>query len=692
MRPKLRALALTSFAFLAACPEPTTPDTPQPTSTLTSTPTSVVTTAPTEQPPTTPGPKESEAFAKECADHIQSAKDILAPMLALKEPRTVANTLEPYNNLLIHVQNALTKASLLAEVHPDKDYRAVAEKCVEDVSSYNSTLNLNPELYQAIKTTDVSKADAETKRFVERTLRDLRRSGVDKDEATRKHLKELNDQMTSTGLEFDKNIREDVHKVKLDPGQLKGLPKDYLDAHAAGKDGKVTITTDYPDYLPFAKYAEDMPARQQLYMEYMNRGWPKNDATLKKLLSLRKEYATILGYKSWADYITEDKMIKNAKSAQEFIDKITNAAKKRATADYAELLKRKQKDDPKATEVTNWEKALYSEKVKREQYSFDSETVRPYFEFKQTRDGLLAITAKMYGIEYKPVANAQRWHEDVTVYDVMKDNKKIGRIFLDLHPRDGKYKHAANFGLVPGVKGVQDPESVLVCNFSDPKKGEALLDHDDVETMFHEFGHLMHSILGGDQKWVYFSGTATEWDFVEAPSQMFEEWAWDAGVLGTFAKHKDTKQPIPETLVKSMRRANEFGKGSDARQQMTYAALSLRLHSEADPTNLDTTKVVKETDKKYGMFPFAEGAHIQANFGHLNGYSAMYYTYMWSLVIAKDLLTEFRKNGLMDPKTDAKYRDKILVPGGTQDAADLVKGFLGRPYNFKAYEAWLNEG
>lgn len=682
-----RAFALLSLVTFAACTEPQTPPKePQTTATASAS----VGTPPSDGKTPAKTPTPAEAFTAECKGHLQAVKDDLAKILAVKEARTVANTLETYNDLLTHLQDAQQKASLLAEVHPDKDYRAAAEKCVEDASSVNSELNLNPDLYKAVSTVDVTKADADTKRFVERTIRDFKRSGVDKDEATRKRLKELNDKMTSIGLEFDKNIREDVRKVAFTPAELKGLPDDYLKAHAPDKDGKVTITTDYPDYLPFARYVENLEARKKLYLEYMNRGWPANDAVLKKLLGLRKEYAGILGYKSWADYITEDKMIKSAKNAQEFIDKIAKASDKRGKRDYAELLKRKQKDDKAAKEVPDWEKSLYSEKVKKDAYSFDSQSVRPYFEFKATRDGLLAITSKLYGIEYKKVEGAATWHPDVDVYDVIQGGKQVGRIYLDLHPREGKYKHAAQFGLVPGVAGKQIPEAVLVCNFADPKNGEALMDHDDVETMFHEFGHLLHAVLGGQQKWVYFSGVATEWDFVEAPSQMFEEWAWDPAVLRTFAKHVKTGEPIPEDLVKKMRRANEFGKGSDARQQMLYAALALRLHEEGDPDKLDTTKVLSETYAKYGMFKYVDGTHLQANFGHLNGYSAMYYTYMWSLVIAKDLLGEFKKNGLMDTKTAQRYRDAILVPGGTKDAADLVKTFLGRPYDFKAYEAWLN--
>jgi thimet oligopeptidase len=633
----------------------------------------------------------ADAFLAECHDHIEAAKRLLGQVLAAPGPRTVDNTLEPYNTLAIHLGNAGLKAALLSEVHPDPAFRATAEQCVRDVSSAQTEISQNPALYAALSGLDISGADEVTRRMVAHTLRDFRRTGVDKDVATRNRLRDLSDAMTATGLEFDKNIREDVRTVKLDPAQLEGLPDDYVKAHPPGPDGKVTITTDSPDFIPFRAYAEDAAARKSLYLASLNRGHPRNDEVLRQLLAQRKEFATTLGYQDWADYDTEPRMIRSGRAARDFIEKITRAADRRAHHDYAELLACKRKDDPEAERIEDWEKWFYADKVKRERYAFDSQAVRPYFEFTQTRDGLLAITARMYGIEYRPVPDAPRWDASVDVYDVVDAAGKLGRIYLDLHPRDGKYKHAAEFPITSGIGGVQLPEGALICNFPDPKNGEALMSHEEVVTMFHEFGHLMHNIFGGKQRWALFSGVATEWDFVEAPSQMFEEWAWDPAVLATFAKHKDTKQPIPAELVKRMRRAHEFGKGSDARQQMFYAALSLGLHQERDPANIDFPSYTKDVQARYGVFPFVEGTHFCDNFGHLNGYGASYYTYMWSLVIAKDLLTAFKTSGLMDPATDQRYRDRVLGPGGSKDAAMLVRDFLGRDYDFTAYEAWLNE-
>jgi thimet oligopeptidase len=339
--------------------------------------------------------------------------------------------------------------------------------------------------------------------------------------------------------------------------------------------------------------------------------------------------------------------------------------------------------------------------VKKQRYEVDAGEVRQYFPYDRVLAGLLEITAEIFDLTYAPVGDAERWHPSVLVYDVVRgrgqDQTKLGRIYLDMHPRDGKYKHAAQFPLKDGVRGVQLPEGVLVCNFAAPDPGgqgrppsAGLMEHDDVVTMFHEFGHLMHHVLGGHQKWISQSGISTEWDFVEAPSQMFEEWAWSYDTLKRFARHHETGEVIPKSLVDNMRRADKFGLGTATVQQIFYASISLGFH-RADPGALDQLTEVQRLQKIYTPFAYVPGTRFHTSFGHLVGYSAMYYTYLWSLVIAKDLLTPFQARGLMSTEVTYAYRDKVLVPGGTRDAADLVRDFLGRSYDFAAYEKFLRD-
>lgn len=636
----------------------------------------------------------ADAFIAACRGDIEASRMLLEKLLSVSGARSVDNTLAPYNELSIHLSNAAELANLYANVHPVETLRTTAETCEREVVAFSTELSLNRNLYEAIQAVDLSQLDSLTRRFVERQLRDFRRAGVDKDETTRQRLKDLANKEIEVGQVFDKNIRDDVRKVHLDPAQLDGLPEDFKKSHPAGADGKVTLTTDYPDYIPFRTYARDAGARMALFKENMARGYPANETVLKQLLAIRREKATLLGYKNWADYVAENKMIGSAAHISDFIERIARLSEKRAAKDYALLLARKKKDIPAAVSVDQSESTYYAELVKREQFGFNAQEVRPYFEFGKTRDGLLTITSRLFGVEYVPLKDAAKWHPDVDVYDVQQGGRKLGRIYLDLHPREGKYKHAAQFPLRRGISDRQLPEGVLVCNFPDPKvsSGPALLEHDDVVTMFHEFGHLMHHILGGHQQWAEFSGVATEWDFVEAPSQMLEEWAWDATTLQMFARHVETGKPIPAETVKRMRAADEFGKGTTVRHQMFYASMSLQYHLLEKPLEADLTGMMRELQRKYSSFQYVDGTHMYANFGHLNGYSAIYYTYMWSLVIAKDLFSAFQKSGMLDEATARRYRDEVLVPGGSKDAADLIRNFLGRRYNFTAFKKWLDRG
>jgi thimet oligopeptidase len=279
----------------------------------------------------------------------------------------------------------------------------------------------------------------------------------------------------------------------------------------------------------------------------------------------------------------------------------------------------------------------------------------------------------------------------VEAWDVKEGGRLLGRFYLDMHPREGKYGHAAMFNVVTGITGRQVPAAALVCNFPQPSdKGPALMEHGDVTTFFHEFGHLMHHLLGGGHPWVNLSGISCEWDFVEVPSQLMEEWAWDPGVLAGFAKHDGTGEAIPEDLVRKMKAADEVGKGIHVMRQMFFAALSLAYH-DRDPSGLDLLALLKDVQGRYSPYPYEPGTWLHANFGHLEGYSSMYYTYMWSLVLAKDIFTRFSAAGLMDHAVAADYRRYVVGAGGAVDAADQVRAFLGRETAFDAFREYLED-
>ena len=618
--------------------------------------------------------KKAERFSTECLAGLRRAEALRPKVIAAK-----ADTLSLYNELLLSASASNALAGLMSEVHPDEAIREAARTCEQEISRFYSDLALDRGMYDALAAVDLAVADADTRRFVSHTLRDYRRAGVDQSEAVRDRLKAIDEELTKLGQQFSKNISEDVRSIATTVARLDGLPEDFIAAHPPDASGVVRITTDYPDYNPFMTYANDDQLRKELYVAFRSRGDQANEAVLRDILSLRAEKASLLGYADWADYITADKMIKTGEHAAAFLDKVWKLAEPRAQEDYTELLRQLRTVDPAATTVADWQKVWLENLVKKERYEVDASAVRRYFPYDKVLGGLLEITSTIFDLSYVPIAEPA-WHPSVLTFDVMRAGAKLGRIYLDMHPRDGKYKHAAQFPLKDGVRGAQLPEGVLVCNFP---AGESLMEHDDVVTMFHEFGHLMHHVLGGHQPWITQSGVATEWDFVEAPSQMFEEWAWSHETLSRFST-------IPAELVEKMRRADKFGLGTATVQQIFYAAISLRFH-RLDPASLDQLAEVQALQQRYTPFAYVPGTRFHASFGHLVGYSAMYYTYQWSLVIAKDLLTPFEATGLMATDVTRAYRDKVLVPGGSRDAAELVKDFLGRDYDFRAYERFLVE-
>ncbi len=596
--------------------------------------------------------------------------------------------LRRWNDITLALGDLSAVGSVYAQVHPDEAVRTLADQVVQQASRVSTELSQDPDLYAVFAALDpAGLSDPVARRLLERVLRDFRRSGVDRDPATRARLRELDSRQVELGQQLSRTIRADVRSIRVAPERLAGLPEDWIAAHRADPDGLVTVTTDYPDAVPFFTFAHDADARRALRVEFLNRGWPDNDPVLQELFAARREVAALLGYADWPTYASEVMMIGTGEAIPAFVDRIAELALEPGRRDHAVLLARLRRDDPGATAIDASASAYYAELVRREQYDVDAQQVRRYFDFGKVRQGLLDVTGRLFGLVYVPVeaAEASVWHPDVVTYDVLRDagvgaGERIGRIHLDLHPREGKYKHAAQFTLAKGVRGRRLPEGVLVCNFP-----RGLMQHDDVVTLFHEFGHLVHHVLGGDAEWVRFSGTATEWDFVEAPSQLLEEWAWDPAVLATFATDEHG-EPIPADLVERMRRAEDFGKGYHARTQMFYAALAYDLHAAE---HADLTARVRELQGRYSLLPYIEGTHFHCSFGHLDGYSSGYYTYAWSQVIAKDLFSAFDPADLFEPTVAARYRDTILARGGERDAADLVEEFLGRPSTFDAYAAWL---
>ena len=635
----------------------------------------------TTEPLALPVAGEAEAWvAARTGAGLETARGLVAALRS-EPPAAAIDLLRQWDEVSRALGNVAAVASLLANVHPVEAVRTTCEQAELEVDRYVTELRQDRALYEVFAAAGSADLDEVAARLLTKTLDDFRRAGVDLDEPTRARLAEINDRLTAVSQDLGRTIRDDVRTVRVPAGRLAGMPQDWLDAHPADpEDGLVTVTTDYPDAVPVRMFVHDPDVRRQVTVAFLERAWPQNEPLLRELFELRAELATLVGYADWASYDADVKMIGTGAAIPAFIEKIAAAAEEPMRRDLGLLLERYRRDVPDATAIDTADALYYEELVRQERHDVDAQQVRGYFDFARVRQGLLDVTGRLFGLSYEPVPDAPVWHEDVTAYDVHRDGERIGRIYLDLHPRDGKYKHAAQFTLADGLAGRQLAEGVLVCNFS-----RGLMEHDHVVTLFHEFGHLVHHVLAGSGEWTRFAGVATEWDFVEAPSQMLEEWAWDAEVLRTFAVSAGG-EPIPAGLVERMRAADDFGKGYQARTQMFYAAMSYWFHTDRPA---DLTAAMRELQERYSPFPYIEGTHMFASFGHLAGYSSGYYTYMWSLVIAKDLFSAFDPDDLFDPVVAGRYRDRVLAPGGSRDAADLVADFLGRPYTFDAYAAWL---
>ena len=631
------------------------------------------------------------AFEKIENDRLAAGRASIEKLLAAKGSRTIENTLVPYDEAVQQNNSAGYFAGLMEQVHPDAAFRDHATAMVTKVVAAQGEIALNHEVYNALAALDLAKADAATRYYVQRTLLEFRLAGVDKDDATRARLKKLNDQAADEQSMFDRNISDGQLTVEADPSELDGLPQDYIDRHKAGADGKIHLTTDYPDAFPVFKFAKSDSLRRRMSHAFDNRAYPKNQEVLTSLMKTRYEIATLLGYSSWADYNAADKMIAKGHNIADFIQQVDDASRPLAKREFAMLLAEKQKIDPGAKEIIDHENSYFSELVRRNQYNFDSQSVRPYFPFPEVKQGILDTAADLFHVTFQQEMNVPSWDPAVETWLVIDHGKPIGRFYLDMHPRAGKYSHAEMAPVLDGIRGKQLPEAILVCNFPAPTATDpGLMEYNDVQTFFHEFGHLMHHILGGQQQWAGITGISMESDFVEAPSQMLEEWIRSPQVLAKFARHYKTGEPIPADLVARMNRASAFGRGSWVSSQNSYSAISYDIY-KTKPQDVDLDAVTLTAERKYTLVTPLPDEHSWASFGHLGGYSSAYYTYLWDKVIALDFFQQFDHENLLAGDAPMKYRRVVLEPGGSMSANDLVKNFLGRPANMTALQHWMGE-
>jgi thimet oligopeptidase len=625
-------------------------------------------------------------------DRLRRHREAIERLLAAEGPRTIEGTLRAYDDAVAELAAVGSLTGLVNSVYPEKAVRDTAQALLQKISQAGVELSLNRDVYQALDKIDASGADAATKHYLDRTLLQYRLAGVDKDDATRTRIKELQDQATLTSLSFARNVQEGGNTVTVeDAAELEGLPTDFLEAHQPGEDGKITLTTDFPDYLPVLTFARSSDLRRRMFLAYNTRAYPANRQLLLDLLRIRQEIATILSFAHWADLATADQMMESAANMQAFLDDLDHASKGGAEKEYAMILKFAQGREPGLKQIDAASRGYWVEQYRRSAFDFDSQAVRPYFPYTRVEPGVLATAEKLFQVQFRRIENPDVWHPSVSGWEVWDGAELAGRFYLDMHPREGKDKWFSAHPLIPGIRERQLPEAALICNFPEAKEGNpGLLQYSDVVTFFHEFGHLMHALLGGRQAWAGISGIATEGDFVEVPSQMLEEFFRDPRLLASFALHYETDEPIPAELVLRMNRAGAFGRADWVRSQLFYTTYSLETH-RLDPATLDLDALFRQLYERFLPYGWIEGNRMYASFTHLTGYSSNYYTYLYDKVIALDFFAQFPRHALLDSPAAMRYRRTVLEPGGSMPGKEIVQRFLGRSQSSEAFTEWMSE-
>jgi thimet oligopeptidase len=586
--------------------------------------------------------------------------------------------LDAWDDTATVMEDAFGPISLLNSVHPDKEVRDACDEVMVHEASFITTVFQNERFFERVSAVaPKSVAERELRKHLIEAFED---SGVSLPPEKRDRFKQISERLTELGQEFARNIRENETRLEFTAEECRGLPQSWLERVPRNEEGNVVVGFDYPDYVPFMMNAQDEGARRRYWTAYTTRGTARNLDVLDEIVSLRKEIADLYGVPSYAHYVTKRRMVESPETVTTFLAEVRNVVIEAEIRDLGQLAELKAEltgVSPEGARINRWDVSFYRERLRERRYAIDQEELRKYFPTPATIEWMLDISERLYGLRFER-GTVPVWHEDVIYLDVLDGSSGdlVGGIYLDLYPRDGKYKHAAAWP----VRGVsrrtgRKPISALVTNFN--REG---LTHDELETLLHEFGHVLHGVLSNTY-YVGHAGTSVQRDFVEAPSQMYEEWASRMESLSLLRRHCSGCPEIDPSLVERLRAAKRFGAGVDYGRQLLYAAFDMALSSEQPGRALDVWREME------GATPmgYVEGTQFPGTFEHIaSGYAAGYYGYMWAKVIALDLVTAFGTD-VMNSEIGARFRQLILSRGSEEPAKELVERFLGRPVASDAF-------
>lgn len=606
--------------------------------------------------------------------------------------RTFANTVVALEQASAQFEEDVQPMILLADVGADAGTREAARMIQEDFERSGVALWTDEGLYAAVEEAAASAGAlaAVDARLLDSMRKGFQRAGMGLSPGERAKLKGLQERLASLQSEYMKNLADDASGLELGLEQLEGLPRDYVNGLSKTEDGRYKVGLSYPDYLPFMSYARDPELRRRLQLKYDTRAAEENGPLLVEVLRLRDESAKLLGYETYPHLALRERMAGAPEKVWDFLTGLLPALSEKAREEGAALLEEKRKEFPDAAAVESWEEAYYTDKLRKALYDYDPEVVRQYFPLERVIENTLGLYQELLGLVFEPVAGAEVWHPEVKVFLVRdaKTGADIGHFYLDLHPREGKYGHAAELHITKGRR-LEDgryrlPAAAMIANFPKAAPGKpALLPFDEVETFFHEFGHVLHEVLTR-APYASLSGTSVAMDFVEAPSQAMEYFVWDQRVIDRISGHyEDPSRKLPGELFEKLKRAKSHG---TARGTLSYLARSmadLALHAAA-PAN--TGALYNLIQKMITLVTPQAGSRADASFEHMiDYYDAGYYAYVWAEVYAREIFEAFAEAGTLSPEVGERYRRTILEKGASQPELDTLREFLGREPGPKAF-------